>query len=108
MAEGGLPVTPDTLFRIASTTKLLVGTAILRLVESGTLDLDAPVSAYLPWFHFSQPGMEDQITLRHLLSHTSGLCTFRMDHMSRDRPCAGTMAHHDSTARRSFIGKRAE
>lgn len=82
--DGGVPVTPDTLFRIASTTKLLVGTALLRLVEAGTLDLDAPISAYLPWFRFSQPGMEDLVTLRHLLSHTSGLCTFRMDHMSRE------------------------
>jgi CubicO group peptidase (beta-lactamase class C family) len=82
--DGGIPVTPDTIFRIASTTKLLVGTAILRLVEAGTLDLDAPVATYLPWFRFSQPGLERIITLRHLLSHTSGLCTFRMDLMSRE------------------------
>jgi CubicO group peptidase (beta-lactamase class C family) len=46
--EDGRPVTPDTLFHIASTTKPLTGTAILRLVERGRLELDRPVRAYLP------------------------------------------------------------
>jgi CubicO group peptidase (beta-lactamase class C family) len=82
--DGAVPVTPRTLFLIASVTKMLVGTAVMRLVEAGRLSLDAPVSAYLPAFRFSVPGMAEQITLRHLLSHTSGLCTFRGDFSSHE------------------------
>jgi CubicO group peptidase (beta-lactamase class C family) len=63
--EGGAPVSETTLFRIASTTKLLVGTVVMRLVEQGALALDAPISSYLPWLHLRQVGLEDQITLRH-------------------------------------------
>jgi CubicO group peptidase (beta-lactamase class C family) len=77
-------VTQETLFRIASTTKMLVGIALMRLVERGTLALDVPISTYLPWLRLSQPGLEQQITLRHLLSHTSGLCHFPADCTSRD------------------------
>lgn len=82
--DGAMPVTQETLFRIASTTKMLVGIALMRLVERGTLALDLPISIYLPWLRLSQPGLEQQITLRHLLSHTSGLCHFPADYTSRD------------------------
>lgn len=82
--EGAIPVTQQTLFRIASTTKMLVGIALMRLVERGTLTLDLPISTYLPWLHLSQPGLSQQITLRHLLSHTSGLCHFPADCSSRE------------------------
>jgi hypothetical protein len=44
-----VPVTPQTLFHIASTTKPLTGTAVMRLVERGELDLDRPVRGYVPW-----------------------------------------------------------
>ncbi|HEY7092156.1 MAG TPA: serine hydrolase domain-containing protein, partial [Ktedonobacterales bacterium] len=77
-------VTPQTVFLIASVTKMLVGTALLRLVESGQLALDATVTQYLPDFHFSGAGEEKRITIRHLLSHTSGLCTFRGDFSSHE------------------------
>jgi CubicO group peptidase (beta-lactamase class C family) len=73
--ECGLPVTPQTLFRIGSTTKSLTGTAVMRLVEAGKLDLDAPVKSYIPWLTFSEAGAVDGVTLRMLLSHTSGLPT---------------------------------
>ncbi|MBK8024652.1 MAG: beta-lactamase family protein [Chloroflexi bacterium] len=62
------PVTADTLFRIGSTTKPLTAIGLLMLVEQGLLDLDAPVSSIVPEF---QAG--DDITVRHLLSHMSGL-----------------------------------
>lgn len=45
---GGAPMTNDTVFAIFSTTKALTGTAILQLVETGKLDLDAPASRYAP------------------------------------------------------------
>jgi CubicO group peptidase (beta-lactamase class C family) len=82
VADGATAVTPQTVFHIASVTKMLVGTALSRLVESGQLALDAPVTMYLPDFHFSKAGSEGCITIRQLLSHTSGLCTFRGDFSS--------------------------
>ena len=71
--DGGVAVTPQTLFRIGSTTKPLTGTAVMRLVERGLLDLDRPVTAYLPWLRFSEAGVAERVTLRMLLSHTAGL-----------------------------------
>src|SRR5262249_22662503 len=46
-----VPVDGDTLFRIGSTTKTFTGTTVMRLVEQGTLALDAPVRTYLPHFN---------------------------------------------------------
>lgn len=69
----GTQVTPQTLFRIGSVTKTLTGVAIMRLVEAGRLDLDVPVKTYVPWLEFREAGAADTITLRMLLSHTSGL-----------------------------------
>jgi CubicO group peptidase (beta-lactamase class C family) len=79
-----VPVTSTTLFRICSTTKLLTGTAIMRLVERGVLDLASPLSRWLPGFSFQESDMAEKITLEHLLSHTSGLPTFRGEIVSRD------------------------
>lgn len=73
--DGGLPVTPQTLFRIGSITKSMTTTAIMRLVEAGKLELDRPVRDYVPWLTFSQEEAAEQITLRRLLSHTAGLPT---------------------------------
>jgi CubicO group peptidase (beta-lactamase class C family) len=72
---------------------MLVGTVVMRLVEQGTLALDAPISQYLPWLHLSSPGLEDRIALRHLLSHTSGLCSFPRDFTSRDPDGLDVWAH---------------
>jgi CubicO group peptidase (beta-lactamase class C family) len=82
--DGATTVTPRTVFLIASVTKMLVGTALLRLIESGQLALDAPVTTYLPDFHFSRAGEQRRITIRRLLSHTSGVCTFRGDFSSHE------------------------
>jgi CubicO group peptidase (beta-lactamase class C family) len=71
--EGGASISPRTLFQIGSVTKPLVGTAVMRLVEAGQLDLDQPLKAYVEWLRFSVPHVEEQITLRLLLSHTAGL-----------------------------------
>jgi len=73
--DGALPVTPETLFGIGSTTKPLTGTAILRLVERGALDLDTPVKHYVPELRLSDPAATEQVTLRMLLSHMAGLPT---------------------------------
>ncbi len=66
------PVTPDTVFRIGSTTKTFTGTAVMRLVEAGKVDLDAPVRTYLPDFATSDPSVAPVVTVRQLLNHTAG------------------------------------
>jgi CubicO group peptidase (beta-lactamase class C family) len=65
--------TPQTSFNIASLTKSVTALAVMQLVESGKLDLDAPVQRYLPWFRLADPQASAQITVRHLLYQTSGL-----------------------------------
>jgi CubicO group peptidase (beta-lactamase class C family) len=67
-----VPVDGDTVFRIASTTKTFTGTAVMRLVERGTLDLDARVRTYLPDFSTSDPSVASRVTMRQLLNHTAG------------------------------------
>ena len=66
------PVTPQSVFAIASTTKSFTGVALMQLVEQGKVDLDKPVTAYLPYFEMADPRYKD-ITVRMLASHTSGL-----------------------------------
>lgn len=69
-----VPATPSTVYRIASISKLFTTTAILQLRDAGKLQLDDPVAKYLPWFKIknAHPG-GPAITIRHLLTHTSGL-----------------------------------
>ncbi|WP_122509924.1 serine hydrolase domain-containing protein [Pseudomonas viridiflava] len=67
-------VTRGTRFRLASLTKLLTSVAVLQLCEQGVLSLDAPVTDWLPAFRPRlSDGREPVITLRHMLSHSSGL-----------------------------------
>jgi CubicO group peptidase (beta-lactamase class C family) len=83
--EAGLPMEPDTIFRIASMTKPIVSVGVLMLVEAGKLGLDDPLARYIPEFADATvyAGVEDgrirlaplerPITVNHLLTHTSGL-----------------------------------
>jgi CubicO group peptidase (beta-lactamase class C family) len=70
--DGGDPVTVDTLFQIGSINKPFTGTAVMRLVEDGTLDLDATVRTYLPGFQLEDETVAERVTVRHLLTHTGG------------------------------------
>jgi len=68
------PMTPDTRFRMASHSKLFTATAIMQLREQGKIQLDDPVSDYLPWFQVKPAEPDDPpITIEHLLTHGSGL-----------------------------------
>lgn len=67
--ESGAKAGTDTAFQIASATKVLTGTLVMRLVQEGKLGLDEPVSKYLP----DAPEAWKAITLRHLAAHSSGL-----------------------------------
>jgi CubicO group peptidase (beta-lactamase class C family) len=87
----GRAVTPQTPFHIASLGKLMTGVAIMQLVEQGKIELDAPVQRYLSWFRVANEAASAQITVRHLLYHTSGLpITVGMEHALRgdNRPDA--------------------
>ncbi len=68
--EFKVPNEPNTKFRIASITKSIVAVLTMRLVEKGKLTLDSRVGQFLPDY---QKDIADKVTVRHLLSHTSGL-----------------------------------
>jgi CubicO group peptidase (beta-lactamase class C family) len=69
--ESGVAVTPDHRFQIGSISKGFTALAVLQQVEEGRLDLDAPVTRYLPWFEVRTAF--PPITVHHLLSHTAGI-----------------------------------
>jgi CubicO group peptidase (beta-lactamase class C family) len=72
--ESGLPMREDMVFRLASITKLFVSVAALASAEQELIGLEDPVTKWLPSFRPRLPdGREPAITLRHLLTHTSGL-----------------------------------
>lgn len=71
--EARRPVSPETIFYIASTTKSFTGLAAAMLDEQGRIDLDAPLTRYLPTAKLREPLNADSITLRALLSHSHGI-----------------------------------
>ena len=75
--RGGQPTTAATAFPIGSITKSLTAALAMVLVADGDLELDAPVGEYLPVLAAvgdrAGDGVGDEVTLRHLLSHTAGL-----------------------------------
>lgn len=68
-----IPVSPETLFEIGSTTKAFTGLAILKLAQENRIDLNAPIDTYLPWFHASYNGEKACIRVCDCLYHTSGI-----------------------------------
>lgn len=67
-----IPATEDTVYRVGSVSKLFTDIGVMQLVERGDLDLDAPVTRYLPDFRPRNP-FGTAVTLRQLMSHRSGL-----------------------------------
>jgi CubicO group peptidase (beta-lactamase class C family) len=65
--------TPTSVFQIGSNTKLLTATLVMQLVDSGDVDLDQPVQRYLPEFSLADRAGAEQITVRQLLTHSSGI-----------------------------------
>jgi CubicO group peptidase (beta-lactamase class C family) len=73
---GGKSITPDTAFSIQSMSKTFTALTVMMAVQDGLVDLDKPITTYLPDFtvhSIFEDHPERRITLRHLLSHTSGL-----------------------------------
>lgn len=69
----GVPVTTDSVFQIGSITKVWTTTLVMQLVDEGKLDLDTPLVEVLPDLQLSDPDVAKQVTMRHLLTHTSGI-----------------------------------
>lgn len=81
-------VTPDTLFQAGSVSKPVTATAMLRLVERGTLELDTDVNRYLTTWKVpeSEHTAKEKVTLRRLASHTAGLTVFGFPGYERNQP----------------------
>jgi D-alanyl-D-alanine carboxypeptidase len=78
LRDGNTPITPQAQFRVASITKMFIATTVLQLVEEGRLQLDAPVTDYVPRFPLARG-----VTIRQLLNHTSGIPDYaRTDHFN--------------------------
>lgn len=71
----GEPVTPETPFLLASVSKSFTALGVMQMVKAGKIELDAPVQKYLPWFTVAS-GDGAEITVAHLLYHTSGFSEF--------------------------------
>ncbi|MFZ5818991.1 MAG: serine hydrolase domain-containing protein, partial [Chloroflexota bacterium] len=69
--ESGEPVTENSLFHLASISKLFVATAVMQLAEQGKLALTDPPEKHLPYLKVKNP-FGAELTIGHLLSHTSG------------------------------------
>jgi len=70
--ERTAPATADTVYRVGSVSKLFTDIAVMSLVEQGTVDLDAPLTTYLPDLELDNP-YDTEVTLRQLMAHRSGL-----------------------------------
>ena len=71
--EKKLPVTENTLYQIASNTKLFTATAIGLLVEEGKMEWDKPIKNYVPSIKFFNNELDNTITIRDMLAHRTGI-----------------------------------
>jgi len=68
-----LPMTPQTLFQIASNTKLFTAVAVGMLVDEGKLDWDKPIRQFVPSIQFYNDDLNNTVTMRDMLSHRTGI-----------------------------------
>jgi CubicO group peptidase (beta-lactamase class C family) len=69
----GVETTVDSLFQIGSITKVWTATQVMQFMDQGRLELDTPVAEVLPGFRVADPDVSKLVTVRHLLTHTSGM-----------------------------------
>ncbi|MDG4865145.1 serine hydrolase, partial [Streptomyces sp. T-3] len=96
--DTGVTATEDSLFQIGSLTKVWTTTLIMQLVDEGKLDLDTPVADVLPELRLSDPGAAKQVTVRQLLTHTSGIDGDLFTDTGRGDDCLERYADHLGTA----------
>ena len=75
-AAPGRAMTLQMPLIVGSLSKSFTALAVMQLVEQGQINLDAPVQQYIPWFRVDDPDASARITLRHLLTHTSGISRY--------------------------------
>jgi len=80
LLPGGAPFTKDMLSRIYSVTKTFTAALVLELAREGSLNLDAPVSNYIP-LQLINPGLNSSVTIRQLLAHESGYSDYTDEYM---------------------------
>ena len=97
------PVTPNTVFELASITKQFTASAIMLLVQEGKVTLDDSIHTYLP----DAPAGWREITVRHLLTHTSGLPDMADGFSGFDDPSFGPIGI-DISAERAYRAARAD
>jgi CubicO group peptidase (beta-lactamase class C family) len=106
--DNPLPVDRDTLFVLGSVTKTYTATAILRLVETRRVDLEAPVRRYVPELRLPDEDAAARITILNLLNHTAGLDTRMVfDSGDGDDALAGEVAKMAEVALIGPVGGRA-
>ncbi|HEY6548453.1 MAG TPA: serine hydrolase domain-containing protein [Vicinamibacteria bacterium] len=81
--ENGVPARAGTMYRLASVSKPITAAAVLKLVDEGRLDLDAPVQRYVPTF----PEKAWPVSARQLLTHMGGVRHYRDDEPTNTLPC---------------------
>lgn len=96
--DTGVETTPDSLFQIGSITKTWTATVIMQLVDEGRLDLDAPVIEVLPELRLRDDELTKQVTMRHLLTHTSGIDGDIFDDTGRGDDCVRSYVARLDTA----------
>jgi CubicO group peptidase (beta-lactamase class C family) len=95
--EHHVPVIPQTTFRIGSVSKQFTASAILKLQEQGKLSVDDKLSKYIPDFPRG-----DEVTLRHLLTHTSGIKDYIGDDLSNQTNATTTEAIIETIKKNSY------
>jgi len=93
----GDPLRSDALFRVASISKVFTATLAMTLVDEGRLDLDAAVASYLPNLRLTTANLQDRVTVRHLLSHGSGILgDYFVDHGQGEDALTTAVSHFDT------------
>lgn len=88
---GAEPITPDTIFGVASVTKGFTALAIMQLAEAGKLAVEDPVIRYLPAYRTPDPAAARATTLHHFLTHTAGLPPLPSRFFALARAAAGDL-----------------
>ncbi|WP_286828127.1 MULTISPECIES: serine hydrolase domain-containing protein [Kordiimonas] len=82
--DADLPVTSQTVFRLASVSKTFAADLAAILAKEGKLDLEAPVTKFVPALEFKSNGFANKVKLKHLLSHSAGITPNAYDNMLED------------------------
>ncbi len=100
--ETGYPMTSDTILQIGSISKIFTTTLLMSFVDEGSIDLDEPVSSYLPEIQVSKDATQNDITIRQLLTHTSGVFGDHFDDFGWGDEALDRYVHSVATLRQVY------